>query len=519
MAGKVVAHTVDPADAARRFRRAMTRGFFRPGDLESAGQWEPPKALLVPVRVVRVTLSSNWSALSGTNQKNGHLTWMPVTGQHRGVHADIVLPAAAGPWFRRLPRLVEAARSSATDGGARPDVTVVAPTVAEEATQQEALKVARKKEELACLSMVPGAGRKGIKVSSTVEAVEIKDVLVPLYEVAVVHHGTRHVGLVDGRTGALSVSPPTSAGRMAAVVGGVPGALLLAFVVLFALSTLSAAQLAATAAAKAEDDARLERARVEQVQVEWASTRDGLVASLGEAESKAAARDVAGARQVMSSVEPSLQRFDPDVDDETLDLLVKRSREVGAALDHMETVARGLAAARAVVGDKEQCTTLKAIGDAWADLTQTLPTDPEYKQAAGLTSKLERCRLSAEKELSAGLKKIMVGQRETMAAELERNFLDGGFDVDVRLRGAAKNELQLDYVLMSKVLVHQMTDGGSMSDGSLLSNLQKAGFRKVVFYDTWQESWSYTLEPQDEDHGGRTVLAGMGLGEPLVLTK
>ncbi|MSQ00490.1 MAG: hypothetical protein EXR71_01190 [Myxococcales bacterium] len=70
---------------------------------------------------------------------------------------------------------------------------------------------------------------------------------------------------------------------------------------------------------------------------------------------------------------------------------------------------------------------------------------------------------------------------------------------------------------MSRVTTHKLTDDSSVSDGSLLGNLQRIGFRKVTFSDTYNESWTYTLTPPDESHGGRAVLEPMGLGAPLVL--
>ncbi|MEQ1564791.1 MAG: hypothetical protein ABMA64_04050 [Myxococcota bacterium] len=516
MSTRVVPFQVDAEAAAQRFRGMMTRGVFRPRDLASAGTWETAKPLYLPVRRVRVTMSTNWSALSGTKQRNGQLTWSPVTGQHHGVHEGIVVLGAPGPWFRALPRLT-ASLPHAVE--ADPSAEVVRATVSEEDTKKDALKTAKRLEEQACLRMVPGPGRKGIKVSSTIESLEVEDVLVPVYEVAVSHHGTRHVGFVDGHSGALFARPPTSGGRVGALIAGVVGVLALLVAGFLGISTLSAAQLAAGAAALAEHHAREEEARVAQVQTEWSAQRERLSADLLAVEPMLAARDAAASRAALSAATPALARFDSDLDDAELDGLVKQAAALDGAVTHLEAVSRGLAAANVVVGDKSQCTTPKAIADAWADLRQTRPTDPEYGKATALTGRLEKCRSAAEKELSAGLKQIMIGQREAMAEKLGRGFLDNGFDVRVSLRGVSKNEMRLDFILMSKVLVHQITDGGSMSEGAFLRNLQNAGVRRVVFSDTWNESWSYDLEPEDEDHGGRAVLAGMGLGEKLVLEK
>ena len=58
-----------------------------------------------------------------------------------------------------------------------------------------------------------------------------------------------------------------------------------------------------------------------------------------------------------------------------------------------------------------------------------------------------------------------------------------------------------------------------MEPASVLGGLQKIGVRRVSFTDGHDESWSYTLEPEDETRGGKMVLAQHGLGAPLALTR
>jgi hypothetical protein len=62
-----------------------------------------------------------------------------------------------------------------------------------------------------------------------------------------------------------------------------------------------------------------------------------------------------------------------------------------------------------------------------------------------------------------------------------------------------------------------MTDGGSMSAGSLLANLEKIGFQRVTFRDGYDYGVYYDLDPGDEANGGASALAGLGLSQPLVL--
>ena len=70
---------------------------------------------------------------------------------------------------------------------------------------------------------------------------------------------------------------------------------------------------------------------------------------------------------------------------------------------------------------------------------------------------------------------------------------------------------------MGRAMVHKITDGGSMAEGAFLANLQKIGFRRVMFSDGFDFGSYYDLEPDNESSAGAAVLSGVGLGDPLVL--
>ncbi len=182
-------------------------------------------------------------------------------------------------------------------------------------------------------------------------------------------------------------------------------------------------------------------------------------------------------------------------------------------------VADGLDEAARVASDVKQCDQPAAIANAWAKLKQARPTDESWHAALAAAGRLEVCRKSTERQLSAGLQKIMMAQREGWSQKTDTVFLDNGMNVAISLAGANKDRATLKWALMSRAAAHKLTDGGSMDPSSFLGGLQKIGFRRVTFTDGYDESWSYTLEPDNESNGGKLVLGQHGLGEPLTLAR
>jgi hypothetical protein len=168
--------------------------------------------------------------------------------------------------------------------------------------------------------------------------------------------------------------------------------------------------------------------------------------------------------------------------------------------------------ALAVASDANRCDTPLEIADAWKNLRQVKPSDADYAKARTAATKLEKCRKKSERIFSTGIRDIMVNQRVQWAEDYERSLLDEGMDVRVSLSGKYKNHAKIRWVLLSRVSVHQIVE-----DGTFLAALEKIGFQKVTFSDGFYESWVYELDPQSEEGGGKKVLEGLGLDQPLSL--
>ena len=182
-----------------------------------------------------------------------------------------------------------------------------------------------------------------------------------------------------------------------------------------------------------------------------------------------------------------------------------------------EQVQAWIEQANAVSRDKTNCGIGKTVADAWADLRQTTRDDRLYRQAAAATRRLERCRRRLERDFTKAGRAIRRTQREGWARDYETKLLDEGMDVRVRLRGRYKDTVTIVYVLFNRAWAHKITGGGSTASGSFLGNLEKLGFKRVVFSDGYYESYSYSLDPEDESTMGELTLREMGLGEPLEL--
>lgn len=185
----------------------------------------------------------------------------------------------------------------------------------------------------------------------------------------------------------------------------------------------------------------------------------------------------------------------------------------------MLDVADGIAQAQRVASDTKQCDQPKAIADAWTKLKETRSTDSQWSAALAAVAQLETCRKNIERELSAGMRQIMIAQREAWAEKADRTFLDQGMNVAISLDGANKDHVTLKWALMSRAAAHKLTDAGSLGPDSFLGSLQKIGFMRVTFSDGFDEAWSYKLHPEDESSGGTVVLAEHGIGAPLRLTR
>lgn len=141
---------------------------------------------------------------------------------------------------------------------------------------------------------------------------------------------------------------------------------------------------------------------------------------------------------------------------------------------------------------------LKPNTDGWGAVTPAREvlaavrepmTEKQADRKATLTARADRQFKLIEASAAKAAAKLMVDQRKEMARRMETSMLDGGVDASFTTRGKDATTLHVKYILIGRVFVHQFT-----KEGEMLSNLRKAGFKKVILTDGYDETWTINLE-------------------------
>jgi len=83
---------------------------------------------------------------------------------------------------------------------------------------------------------------------------------------------------------------------------------------------------------------------------------------------------------------------------------------------------------------------------------------------------------------------VTPSMRQEYSDRLERNYLDKGMDVYVRLNGKFKDSISIKYVLLSRPAVYKI-----QKDGKLLDEMRQLGFKKAVFIDGMDTTYTFNL--------------------------
>jgi len=164
-----------------------------------------------------------------------------------------------------------------------------------------------------------------------------------------------------------------------------------------------------------------------------------------------------------------------------------------------------------VISEKDYPGNLPRFYQAKKHVSALKPNTPEYpagqellkeislkeaennKHAAKYQKEEARKKAEEQKKKAAVTAAAGVIVRQQYGKNLETKFLDNGMDVRVSVLGKDRDILKMQYVLWGRPLIHKITEGGSMDEGSFLSNLQAMGFKKVIFDDKYRTAYSYKL--------------------------
>lgn len=118
------------------------------------------------------------------------------------------------------------------------------------------------------------------------------------------------------------------------------------------------------------------------------------------------------------------------------------------------------------------------------DSTRKAALDRRWQQLDDRATVAYRAK---EAERARALAVQMVDQRKTFARALETQYLDQGLNVTVTTRGQAATTLHLKWILVDRVMAHQV------SKSDLVPRLREMGFKRFEISDGYDESWYWTL--------------------------
>ena len=134
---------------------------------------------------------------------------------------------------------------------------------------------------------------------------------------------------------------------------------------------------------------------------------------------------------------------------------------------------------------------IKEVDDTRASLRSIDKTASQYAEAqrllAGLDRREEEGR-KAEDVLLAKYREDDVGGRKQFATLMENSFLKKGMDVQVSTSGPKGTTLTIRYILMSRPIVYQV-----INETDFIKNRRSDGFKKAVFTDGYNKTWTYDL--------------------------
>ena len=181
--------------------------------------------------------------------------------------------------------------------------------------------------------------------------------------------------------------------------------------------------------------------------------------------------------------------------------------------DRAEAIRTGLAAARAVVGNKVRCESAQAVSEAWQKLRQFTPEEAGWEEALELTEKLERCRARSARILNRSAADALAQRRLQQVALMEGAARSKGHDVRLRATGSGNRVVRAELGERAAEAVVALSGEGK---DSMLERLSGAGVRRVVFAKGKRVLKEVKLKA-NTDSDLDEVLAGLGLEAPLAL--
>jgi hypothetical protein len=131
------------------------------------------------------------------------------------------------------------------------------------------------------------------------------------------------------------------------------------------------------------------------------------------------------------------------------------------------------------------------IDDAKKHLAAINSNAQEYNEAQKLLKEVNRRNAEIKKASEIIARKVSIKLREELSKRMEENLLKKGMDAEVYVSGLDKTTMRIKYVLFSRPFIYKL-----VNEGELLDNLEKSGFKKVIFDNKFGQTWTYTLKKE-----------------------
>jgi predicted RNA-binding Zn-ribbon protein involved in translation (DUF1610 family) len=217
---RVVPFRVSREEAVAALRSWLGRGFFRPGGLAREASVVTMTPVYVPYWVFEARTYTYWSADSSQTPPGAFGDWYPMTGEHRGSYAGLLIGASSALTGRETQAICPFDLSA---GVAPEDIDLDNVTVEQFSLPRKyARPLARQglahHEAEACAAYVPGRSRN-VHVNVLLEGMSSEPVLLPVWVLAYRYRDRVFRFLANGQTGRATGTAPLSLGKVLAVVG------------------------------------------------------------------------------------------------------------------------------------------------------------------------------------------------------------------------------------------------------------------------------------------------------------
>jgi DNA-directed RNA polymerase subunit RPC12/RpoP len=237
----VVRFEKDQNDALPLLRKWMGNSFWRPGDLAAESIITRLTPVYVPYWVFSGRTFTHWTADSSQTPGGARADWYPVSGDHQGEYAGILIGASGA----LTPAETHALGQYDLATGVPPEDVDLENAAYEPFSVQRKYARALMQEGFeqleaeACQALVPGNARN-VHVNVRVEGLTSVPVLLPVWVMAYQYRGELYRFVVNGQTGRSTGTAPTSMLKVASVAAMVIGGLLLLFVAAVICSGIAA---------------------------------------------------------------------------------------------------------------------------------------------------------------------------------------------------------------------------------------------------------------------------------------